>query len=80
MNLNAVNDCARSGAGPSAAQQIHAVSFRNEPAEDLMKVKLCPARLRILAILPVEYEDSHLENASPPGVGVQHAVYEFRAR
>jgi hypothetical protein len=59
MNVNAVNFRAPRSRIPSAAQQIHAVPAGDESAEDLMKVKLCSARLRVLAILPVEYEDSH---------------------
>ena len=59
MNLYAVDDRARGRRIPATAEEIHAVSPRNKPAENLMKVKLCPTRLRILSILPVENEDSH---------------------
>jgi hypothetical protein len=57
--VNAVNIRALRSCFPSAAQQFHGVAAVNEPAEDLMKVKLCTARLRVFAILPVEYKYSH---------------------
>jgi hypothetical protein len=35
------------------------MSARNDATEDFLEVQLGPARLRILVILPVQYEYSH---------------------
>jgi hypothetical protein len=59
VDADAVNDCASRSGAPSAAQQINGVSASHEPPENLMEMKLCPARLWVLTILPVENEDSH---------------------
>jgi hypothetical protein len=59
MHIDTVEDNALRGTLPSTAKQIYAVTSAREPAENLMEMKLCSARLRVLAVLPVEYEDSH---------------------
>jgi hypothetical protein len=44
---------------PRATQQIYAMAPRHDPPEDFPEMKLRAARLRILEVLPVQYEYPH---------------------
>jgi hypothetical protein len=59
IDLDAVERHAIRAALPAATEKIDFVSRPGDPAEDLMKVNFCAARLRILPILPVEDEYPH---------------------
>jgi hypothetical protein len=59
VNVDAIEGYAWSSILPGAAKQIHTVSAGDDAAEDFLEVKLGTARLRILVILPVEYEYAH---------------------
>ncbi len=50
------------------------------PTEDFMEVRLGAARLRILAILPVDDEDAHrLQPVHSASDRIEHSVHEVRA-
>jgi len=44
---------------PRAAEEIYAMTARNQSREDFAEVKLGPASLRIFVVLPVQYEYTH---------------------
>jgi hypothetical protein len=44
---------------PGAAEKIDSVPFRNDATENFLEVKLSTSGLRILTILPIEYEYPH---------------------
>ena len=59
IDLDPVERGARRTVRPAAAQQRDLVPLRGEPPEDLVQMDLGAARLRILAVLPVDDENSH---------------------
>src|SRR5690242_15106634 len=64
---------------PTTAEQTDSMAFRGETAEDLVKMNFGPARLRILAILPVHEKEAHLHASHSTRERVQHPVHELRA-
>jgi hypothetical protein len=59
MNVDPIEFHSLRGVHPRGAQEIDAVSPRDDATEDLPEVKLSAARLRILVVLPVEDEYPH---------------------
>ena len=59
VHVDTVDFRARRRAIPPAAKEIDRVTASRKTPEYLMKVKLCPACLRILSILPIEDENFH---------------------
>jgi hypothetical protein len=59
MNVDPVQIHALRSSRPGAAQQVDRVTARDYPTENLLKMKLRTAGLRIPAILPVEDEYPH---------------------
>jgi len=59
VHLDAAEVGARWGRLPRAAQEVNAVTAHGQSREDFPKVKLGAASLRILVVLPVEYEYPH---------------------
>ena len=65
---------------PAAAQQRHVVAALRQATVDLVQVRLRTARLRILAIEPVDDEQAHRsEFVESSRQRIEHAVDEFRA-
>jgi hypothetical protein len=44
---------------PRAAEEVYAMTARNQSGKDFAEMKLGPASLRILVVLPVQYEYAH---------------------
>jgi hypothetical protein len=59
VNVDTIQIHARGSIFPGAAEKIDTVSALDDAAENLLEVKLGAAGLRILVILPVEYEYPH---------------------
>ena len=59
VDLDAAEVGARRRRFPRAAEEVHAVAKSNQPRENFPEVKLSAASLRILVVLPVEYEYPH---------------------
>src|SRR5438105_2938065 len=59
MHVDAVEDNPLRRAAPSAAKQVYSVARLNDSAENLAKMNLGAAGLRIFVILPVEDQDLH---------------------
>jgi hypothetical protein len=59
VNVNSIELDALRRVSPGAAKKIHAMPARDDAAEDFLEVKLGAACLRILVILPVQYEYAH---------------------
>src|SRR6185369_15146193 len=58
-DIDAIERHARSAAGPPAAEQRYVVTAGGQPSEDFVEMNLCPARLRVFSILPVDEQDLH---------------------
>jgi fatty acid-binding protein DegV len=59
VNVDAIDSRATSAAAPATAQQIDGMAAAGKSSENLMEMKLCASRLRVLSILPVEDEYFH---------------------
>src|SRR5712671_202398 len=59
VNVDAIELDALGRVSPRAVKQIHAMSTRDDAAEDFLEVELGAACLWILVILPVQYEYAH---------------------
>jgi hypothetical protein len=59
MDFDAAEVCSCRRHLPGAAQEVHAVAGRYHAREDFPEVELGAACLRILVVLPVEYEYPH---------------------
>ena len=57
VHVDAVDAHATGRAVPARREERDAMTARGEPAEDLVQVDLGAARLRVLAVLPVDDED-----------------------
>ena len=79
-DVDTIEHCIAGGILESAAQQIHLVTALNDAAKDFMEVQLSAARVRVLPILPVYYENAQwLEHALLARVRVEHPVHEAGA-
>jgi hypothetical protein len=59
VNVDAIDECARRAAGPSAGEKIDAMSHRRDPPKDFMEMYFGASAVRILSIVPVDDEYPH---------------------
>jgi hypothetical protein len=59
VHVDSIEKCARRRIGPSAHQEIHAMSAGRNAPEYLVEVNLCTAAVWIFPVVPVDDEDAH---------------------
>ena len=59
VNIDAIDHRAWCCVAPTTAEERDGMTSCDETSEDLMEMELCTARLRVLTILPIQYQNAH---------------------